>query len=91
MTINLAPYRAIQVANFVRLVIPNYATLRFSDYDKSYTIDGENYTNLGQLLSVGDTYSEIRALDKSITVGISGIPSGTVPAILANNPRGGAH
>lgn len=89
MSIDLSPYRAIQVANFVRLDIPNYAVLRFSDFGETYTIAGETYSNIGSLLSVGDTYSEIRALDRSITVGLSGIPTGSVPAILNNNPRGG--
>lgn len=88
MTIDLRTYRAIQIANFVRLVIPGYATLRFSDYNQALTINGENYTNLGSLLNISEVYSELRAVEQEVTVSISGIPAGSVSEILANDPRG---
>jgi hypothetical protein len=70
------------------LDIPNYQVVRFSDDTKTRTILGESYTNIGQLLYIGDTSSEIRALEQEISLGISGIPSGSVAEILNNNPKG---
>jgi hypothetical protein len=89
MSIDLSGYTAVQVANFVRLNIPGYAVLRFSDFDRAFTVASESYTNIGSLLSIGDTFNEIRVLDKRITVGISGIPTGNIGDFLANNPRTG--
>lgn len=88
MSVDLSGYRAIWPVLFVRLDIPDYAVLRFSDFNQSYTIDGENYTNIGQLLSVTPSASEIRATESEMTVVISGIPAGAVSEILNNNPKG---
>ena len=88
MALNLSAYRAVQTANFVKLVIPDYATILVSDAQNTQTIAGDVYTNIGQLLYIGDTRSEIRALEQSLTVGISGIPAGSIAEILNNNPKG---
>lgn len=90
MSVNLSGYRAIQPALFVRLDIPDYAVLRFSDFNRPYILDGELYSNLGSLLSVGTSASEIRASATEITIVISGIPAGTVSEILDHNPKGSA-
>jgi hypothetical protein len=39
-------------------------------------------------LYISESRSEIRALSQAITVGISGIPAGSVAEILDNNPKG---
>lgn len=88
MTVNLASYRSLQTNLFVRLVIPSYATLTFSDYHRNFTIDGTNYTGLGQLLSVGNTEDSLRAAPSDITVSISGIPSNNITDILNNKIKG---
>jgi hypothetical protein len=88
VSVDLSTYRAIQTANFVRLAIPGYATLRFSDYNQAITIGGESYTNLGSLLNISEVYSELRAVEQEVTVALSGVPAGSVPAILDNDPRG---
>lgn len=46
------------------------------------------YSNLGSLLSVGSSSSEIRASASELNIVISGIPAGTVSEILDNNPKG---
>lgn len=89
MALDLSTYRAVQTANFVKLAIPNYATLLFSDDTKPRTIAGDTYTNIGQLLYISESKSEIRALEQEISLGISGIPPGSVAEILNNNPKGG--
>ena len=88
MAVDLSAYRAIQTNLFIKLVIPGYATLTFSDYHKNYTISGTNYTGLGQLLSVGNTEDNLRAAPSDITVSIAGIPSSNVTDIINNRVKG---
>lgn len=90
MSINLAGFRAIQVANFVKLSVPGRPVVRFSDFNQTVTVAGEVYTDIGSLLSIGDTASELRVLDRRITVGVSGIPAGNIAEFLDNNPRTGS-
>ena len=88
MPINLSAYRSIQTNLFVKLDIPSYSVLTFSDYHKNYTISGTNYTGLGQLLSVSNTDDNLRAAPSEITVSISGIPSANVTDIVNNKVKG---
>jgi hypothetical protein len=88
MSVNLSGYRAIQAAMFVRLDIEGYDVLRFSDLGRNYTLDGEEYTNLGSLLSVTGSVSEVRATESEFSIAISGIPTNAVAEILNNNPKG---
>lgn len=88
MAIDLSSYRAVQTANYIKLVVPGYATLKFSDDTQTRTIDGDSYTNIGQLLFVSESRSEIRALEQDLSIGISGIPAGSVEEFLDHNPKG---
>jgi hypothetical protein len=88
MAINLTAYTSIQTNFFVKLVIPGYSTLTFSDYHKELTIDSVNYTGLGELLSVNDTDSNLRAAPQELSLAISGIPSGNISDILNNKVKG---
>ena len=88
MSIDLSSYRSIQTNLFVKMVVPGYQTLTFSDYHKDYAIDGTTYQGLGELLSITDTTDELRASPKDITIAISGIPSGNVAEILDNKIKG---
>lgn len=88
MAVDLTAYRSIQTNLFVKLDIPGYSVLTFSDYHKNYTISGTTYTGLGQLLSVGSTEDTLRATPSDITVTISGIPTANVTDILNNRVKG---
>jgi CBS domain-containing protein len=88
MSIDLSSYRSIQTNLFVRLVIPGYSTLTFSDYHRNYTISGTNYTGLGQLLAVGNTEDSLRAAPSELSISISGIPSTNVTDIINNRIKG---
>lgn len=88
MAIDLSSYRSIQTNLFVKLDIPGYSVLTFSDYHKNYTISGTNYTGLGQLLNVGNTDDNLRAAPSEISLSISGIPSGNVSDIISNRIKG---
>lgn len=88
MSVDLTSYRAIQIANYVKLAISGYSTLYFSDDIQPRTINGITYTNIGQLLYISDKTTELRALEQEITVGISGIPAGSIAEFLDNDPKG---
>lgn len=88
MPINLSSYSSIQTNLFVKLDIPGYSVLTFSDYHKNYTINSVSYTGLGQLLSVTNTTNNLRAASGEITISISGIPSTNIPDILDNRVKG---
>lgn len=88
MAINLSNFRSIQTNLFVKIVIPGYDTLTFSDYHKNYTISGTVYQGLGQLLSLTNTTSNLRAAPEEITISISGIPAGNVGDILNSRIKG---
>jgi hypothetical protein len=88
MTVNLSAYRSVQTNMFVKLDIPNYAVLTFSDYYKQLTLNGLSYQALGQLLGITNTTSNLRAAPEELTITISGIPSGRVNEILSNKIKG---
>lgn len=88
MAINLSAYRAIQTNLFVKLDIPGYSVLTFSDYHKNYTVAGTNYTGLGQLLSVSNSEDNLRAAPSELSISISGIPSANVTDIINNRIKG---
>ena len=88
MTIDLSSYSAIQTAMFCRIDIPGYQVLRFSNFNKTTTIDGESYTGIGNLLGITASTSEIRATNKELTITISGIPSGNISDVLSYKIKG---
>jgi hypothetical protein len=88
MPIDLSSYRSIQTNLFVKIDVPGYAVLAFSDYYKAQTFSGTNYQALGQLVSVTNNSSSLRATSEEITVTISGIPAGRVSEILDNKIKG---
>jgi hypothetical protein len=88
MSINLSAYRSIQTNLFVRLDIPGYQVLTFSDYHRDYNIAGTNYTGIGQLLAVTNTTNNLRAAPEDITISISSIPASNISAILDNKIKG---
>ena len=90
MTINLTAYRSIETALFCRMAVTDYAVLRFSNYNIPVTINGESYTNLGTLLAVSDSSSDIRATSGTLTVTISGIPNTSIAEVLTQKFKGSA-
>lgn len=90
MSVNLTSYTSIQANNFVRIDVPDYSILRFSDYHRDYTIDGESYTGLGTLLGLSDNVSELRITNQEMTISLAGIPITRVSEILDNKITGSA-
>lgn len=88
MVVDLSSYDAVQNNTFVRIDVPDYQVLRFSDYHINYDIGGETYDNLGNLLSIGSTSSELRAAPEQVTIAISGIATPSVSTILGTKLKG---
>ena len=88
MATDLTPYRAIQIANFVKIVLPVGDPWLFSDATKVWTFGSDSYLNLGQLMSTTQISSEVRAIQSDVTVDISGIPPGSVAEVLNSGVRG---
>lgn len=88
MAIDLSTYSSIQTNLFVKLDIPDYDVLTFSDYHKNLSLGGTNYTGIGQLLAVTNTTHNLRAAPDEISITISGIPSTNITQILNNRVKG---
>jgi len=88
MALDLSAYRSIQTNIFIKLDIPGYQVLTFSDYYKELVLEGVNYQGLGELLAVSDTESNLRATAQELTFAISGIPQGNVAEVLSTKLKG---
>jgi hypothetical protein len=88
MPLDLSQYRSVQSNLFVKIDVPGYSVLAFSDFYKAQTFSGTNYQALGQLVSVTETTSNLRAAPEELTITISGIPAGRVGEILNNKIKG---
>lgn len=88
MSLDLSAYSSIQTALFCNVVVPDYATLTFTNYPRNITLQGTTYTGMGQLLSVTDNTSELRASRGELTVTISGIPAQNISDLLTYKFKG---
>lgn len=88
MTMNLTNYSSIQTALFVRLDIPDYDVLRFSNFNLPYVIDSETYTPLGQLLNISEASNELRSIPGEMSITISGIPNTIIGEFLDQRIKG---
>jgi hypothetical protein len=88
MTIDLRNVSAVQSAMFVRIDVPDYEVLLFSDFDRPYTIDEEEYSPLGQLMGISSTSSDLRSTTGELTITISGIPNSSIAEVVNNKFKG---
>lgn len=96
--INLDAYQSIRSALFVRIDVEEYRTLSsgaysqeilaFSDHNADFTIEGEEFTALGNLLGITSSTSELRASSSTVTVTLSGIPNSSIAEILYSKIKG---
>jgi hypothetical protein len=90
--IDLSTYSAVRTALFVRIQIDEYrttssgsyspVTLAMSDHNANFTIDGQVYVNVGRLMNVTATNSELRSSSNSVTISLSGIPNSAIAEIV---------
>lgn len=98
MSIDLSTYSSVETGLFVRLNIEKYRTnptgiptneiIRFSDYIRNVTINGEEYLPLGKLVTIGTSKSEIKSAGDSMTITLSGIPTNSLNEILYSEMKG---
>lgn len=88
MSLDLRSYVSIATALFVRIDVPDFQVLRFSNYYMPLTIDGESYAALGSLMSVSESTSELKLSDGEIIVTISGIPTANIDTVLDYKIKG---
>jgi hypothetical protein len=91
--LNLESYSSIYISMFVKIDVPNYEVLRFSNHFEAFTIiesDGtsNSYTNIGDLASVSDTTFGIRNNSEEVTVTIVGLPLSNISMVLNNEFKG---
>ena len=90
--IDLSSYNAVRSSLFVRIQIDEYRTtstgtytsevLLFSDHNVNYDINGETYQNIGNLMNVTASRSQIKASSSSVTLTLSGIPNTSIAEIV---------
>jgi hypothetical protein len=90
MTTTLAQQRSIVSALFVRMDVPGYQVLRFSEFDRTVTIDSEDYLPLGQLLGVTSSTNELKIAPSNMTITVSGVPNTSIAEIINNRFKGSA-
>lgn len=86
--IDLRSYTSLESAVLVKWAVPNFSTAYISDYHTVLTFDGNDYTNIGTLLSVSGATSEIKPSRGEITVSLSGVPTGSISTILNQEIKG---
>ena len=88
--IDLRSYASLESAVLVKWAVPNFSTAYLSDYNTPLSFNGNTYNNIGTLLSVSSATSEIKPSRGEITIGLSGVPSGSISTILEQEIKGSA-
>lgn len=98
MTIDLAGVSSVQNNLFVRIQVDQYRNtatgafgsqiLRFSDLNTAFTINGEVYLGLGNLMGITDSASQLRVSSGELTISLSGIPDSAIAEIVNSRIKG---
>lgn len=84
---NLSSYRnGVGTELFFKAEIPGYPLL-FGDGDVPRTIGGDTYSNLGSLLSIGSTESNISVSPYDLLISIDGINANNVAAAASSDVK----
>jgi hypothetical protein len=68
--------------------VPNFDTAYVTDYTNPITTGGHTYTNIGNLLGVSNTVSELTTSTGEITVSLSGIPTNSISDLFNQEIKG---
>lgn len=88
MTFDLRSRNGIEIATLVKWEVPNFSTAYISDYSTLLSDGVNTYTNIGSLLGVSSTVSELTSSPGEVTVSLSGIPTGSISDILNQEIKG---
>lgn len=86
--IDLSSYASIESALLFKWEIPNFDTAYLTDYTDSLSFSGNTYINIGTLLDVSGSTSELKASPGGISITLSGIPTGSIGDILNQEIKG---
>jgi hypothetical protein len=86
--IDLTSYTAVESAISIKWIIPGFETAYLTDYSQSLSFNGDTYVNIGKLLSVSGSTSELKASPSELSVSLSGIPTGSIADILNYEIKG---
>lgn len=85
---DLRSYTSIASALLIKWEVPGVSTSYITDYGNDVTLLGNNYTNIGKLLSVSATTSELKTSPNDLTISLSGVPTGSITDILNQEIKG---
>lgn len=98
MSVSLNGYDSVHTSLFVRIDIDEYRTtpsasyttqvLTFTDHFEDYNYNGQTYQNVGNLMNVTQSRSEIRPSGSSVSVSLSGIPNSAIAEIVNSKVKG---
>jgi hypothetical protein len=86
--INLNSLSAIEIATLVKWEVPSFDTAYVTDYQTTVTYDGNSYINIGNLLNISSTSSEIKPSPGELTITLSGVPTGSISDLLNQQIKG---
>jgi hypothetical protein len=88
--IDLRSRTSIEYAVLVKWTVPNFDTAYITDYQSNIVFGGQTYTNIGKLLSISGSSSELKASPSDLTIGLSGVPTNAISDILGQQIKGSA-
>ena len=92
-SIDLSSYQHILQTSFVKLVIPDYGTLRMSNFDVPFDIvesDGQTYTYtpMGTILAISEFNQELTPSKTDVTISLAAIDQAFIPAMMGYKIKG---
>lgn len=86
--IDLTSYPGIEIATLVTWDVPNFDTAYVTDYTNSVSDGTNTFQNIGNLLGVSETVSELQSTPGDITISLSGIPTNSISDLFDQEIKG---
>lgn len=86
--INLTSYASLESSILIKWEVPNFDTAYLTDGTLALSLGGQTYTNIGNLLGVSNTVSELSSSTGEVTVSLSGVPTGSISTLFDQEIKG---
>jgi hypothetical protein len=86
--IDLRSYPGIEIASLVTWAVPNFDTAYVTDYTSSVTDGVHTWQNIGNLLGISNTISELQSTPGEVTISLSGIPTNAISNLFNQQIKG---
>lgn len=86
--IDLTSYSGLEIATLVTWEVPNFDTAYVTDYTSSITSGSTTWQNIGNLLGISETISELQSTPGDITISLSGIPTNSISDLFNQEIKG---